>query len=151
MKIALASDHAGFELKKDIAAYLANLGHTIIDLGATTLDPQDDYTNFIIQAASQVAYGKADRAVVIGGSGTGEAIGANRFPGVRAVVVNIEHPTTLDIVKLSREHNDANVISFGARFVSAQFTHTVLDMWLSTNFSNAERHSRRNNALDSIE
>lgn len=151
MKIALATDHAGFELKKDIGAYLANLGHTVIDLGATTLNPDDDYTDFVVPAVAQVAYGKADRAVVIGGSGTGEAIAANRFPGVRAVVINIEHDTSLTLTQLSREHNDSNVISFGARFISSQFAHTVLDTWLTTEFSKEKRHERRNNALDSIE
>ena len=151
MKIALASDHAGFELKKDIGAYLAGLGHTVVDFGATTLNTDDDYTDFVVPAATQVAYAKADRAVVIGGSGTGEAICANRFPGVRAVVVNIEHPTSLQIAQVSREHNNSNVISFGARFISTQFAHTVLDTWLATEFSKEERHERRNNALDSIE
>ncbi len=151
MKIALASDHAGFELKKEIGSYLAGLGHTVVDHGASTLNQDDDYTDFVIPASAQVAYGKVDRAIVLGGSGTGEAIAANRFPGVRAVVINVENEVSFEIVKLSREHNDSNVISFGARFISKDFALKIIDTWLATNFSNDERHIRRNNALDSIE
>jgi ribose 5-phosphate isomerase B len=147
MRIALASDHAGYELKEVLKAHLISGGHEVEDSGAHALDPADDYPDFIVPAAHMVSDGICERAIVLGGSGQGEAMAANRVAGVRAVVYYGE-PS--DIIRLSREHNDANVLSLGARFLSKEEAVSAVDAWLGTPFSEDERHARRIAMLDII-
>lgn len=147
MKIALAADHAGYELKEVLKAHLLSSGHEVEDVGAHALDPHDDYPDFIVPAAHMVAEGSCERAIILGGSGQGEAMAANRVPGVRAAVYYGE-PS--DIVRLSREHNDANTLSLGARFLATEEAVRAVDTWLSTPFSGDERHARRIAMLDII-
>ncbi|MCR4306711.1 MAG: RpiB/LacA/LacB family sugar-phosphate isomerase, partial [Candidatus Yonathbacteria bacterium] len=112
MKIYLASDHAGFPLKEKLKAFLAEQGHEVVDKGAYQQDESDDYPDFIIPVAQLVSREPLSRAIILGGSGQGEAIAANRVNGARAALY---YGGSLDIVKLSREHNDANVLSLAAR------------------------------------
>ncbi len=149
-KIILAADHAGFNLKENIKSFLEKNGHKILDVGAHKLTEGDDYPTYMADAALKVAQDMegGTKAVIFGGSGQGEAIVANRFPGVRATVW---YGGNMDIIKLSREHNDANVLSIGARFVSEEEAKNAVEMWLGTNFSGDERHERRNKQIDSIE
>ena len=144
MKIFLASDHAGFALKKFISYYLTNLGYSIEDCGAYDMNPIDDYPDFIIPVARKVARNLDARGIIMGGSGQGEAIAANRINGVRAAVY-YGGPT--DIVKLSRSHNNANILSFGARFVSNEKAVEAIKLWLSEPFEGG-RHQKRIDKLD---
>lgn len=147
MKIIFASDHAGFDLKEELKVHVASLGHEIEDLGAHELDPSDDYPTFILPAARAVAdSGDLVRGIILGGSGQGEAIAANRVVGIRAAVY---YGGPNDIITLSREHNDANVLSLGARFISVEEAKEVVTLWLATPFGGDERHVRRIAALDS--
>jgi len=140
MKIFLASDHAGFELKQKLADFLMEKGHEVEDMGPTRLNPADDYPDYITPCAKRVAETHDSMGIVAGMSGQGEAMAANRVRGVRAAVY---YGGPADIVKLSRQHNDANVLSLGARFVSAQEAQKAVELWLATNFEHDERHQRR--------
>lgn len=144
MKIYLATDHAGFELKKELASYLKELGCDVEDCGAYEHEGGDDYPDFIEGAMEGVVNdqdrGKASRGIILGGSGTGEAICANRFSGVRAAVY---YGGNKEILTLSREHNDANVLSLGARFLSTDEAKEAVQLWIETKFSGEERHNRR--------
>lgn len=147
MKIYFATDHAGFALKNTLIAYVRDeLGHTVEDCGAHELDPEDDYPTFISRAAALVAADSENsRAIVLGGSGQGEAMMANRTQGIRAAVY---YGGPREIIALSRTHNDANVLSIGARFLEAGDAMAVVKEWLETTFSNEPRHVRRIAALD---
>ena len=146
MIIYLASDHAGFELKEKVKKFLADSGYTVEDCGAYTLSPSDDYPDFIRKAAAAVANDlEHSRGVVFGGSGQGEAMVANRARGVRAAVV---YAYSEDIIRLSREHNNANVLAIGARFLTEEQALTAVKLWLETPFSGEERHERRIKKLD---
>lgn len=151
MTIYLATDHAGFELKEVIKSYLEETGvHEVYDCGALTLEEGDDYPELIARAAEKVQFDALHEpamAVVFGGSGVGEAIVANRFRHVRAVVYA---GGPLDVIKLSREHNDANVLSLGARFVTEAEAKQAVDLFFATSFSHAERHADRVIAIDEI-
>ncbi len=152
MKVYFASDHAGYELKNRLFDFVQNtLSYECYDCGAMTLDPGDDYPAIIAGAAralaEDVVHGIESRAIVLGGSGTGEAIIANRFRGVRAAVYYGGNDA---IVRLSREHNDANVLSLGARFISHDDAKSAVRLWLSTPFSNDERHLRRIAEIESV-
>jgi len=140
MKIFIGSDHAGFELKQKLISFIGSLGHEIVDKGAFTHDEHDDYPDFIIPVAEEVVKDSTSRGIILGGSGQGEAIAANRVKGARAAVF---YGGPLDIVELSREHNDANILSIGARFVSEGEAETAVQLWLETPFSGDERHMRR--------
>jgi ribose 5-phosphate isomerase B len=141
MKIILASDHAGFELKENIKKFLLDNKYEVEDVGAFTYDENDDYPQYMHKAGQLVAQsGGVDRAIIFGGSGQGEAIVANKVQGVRAAEW---YGGNMDIVRLSREHNDANVLSIGARFVSLDEAKKAVELWLKTNFSGEERHKRR--------
>jgi ribose 5-phosphate isomerase B len=141
MKIILASDHAGFELKENIKKFLLDNKYEVEDVGAFTYDENDDYPQYMHKAGQLVARsGGVDRAIIFGGSGQGEAIVANKVQGVRAAEW---YGGNMDIVRLSREHNDANVLSIGARFVSLDEAKKAVELWLKTNFSGEERHKRR--------
>ncbi|MEK7494117.1 MAG: RpiB/LacA/LacB family sugar-phosphate isomerase [Patescibacteria group bacterium] len=152
MTIYLGADHAGFALKQKTKEFLEGEGYTIADMGAYENNEDDDYPEFIIAAAQAVANdiikGIDSRGIVFGGSGQGEAMAANRIDGVRAAVfygpsTSLRAGGPLEIIKLSREHNDANVLSLGARFVSEQEALDAVKLWLDTPFSNEERHKRR--------
>jgi ribose 5-phosphate isomerase B len=147
MKIYIATDHAGFPLKEEILPYVRDvLGYEVVDCGAETLDPNDDYPAFMQTAAKAVSENSVEtKAIIFGGSGQGEAIVANRFPRVRAVVYYGGQP---EIIRLSREHNDANVLSFGARFISVEDAKEAVATWLSTPFTQDERHVRRIAQID---
>lgn len=138
--IHLGTDHAGFAHKEILKEYLIGKGYEVIDHGAGSYVDGDDYPEFIARAARAVSENQGQIAVVFGGSGTGEAIVANRFPGVRAVVAN---GNPRDIITLSREHNNANALSIGARFVAESELCELVQLWIDTPFSSDERHMRR--------
>tara|TARA_B100000945_G_C20376687_1_gene594969 strand:- start:87 stop:563 length:477 start_codon:yes stop_codon:yes gene_type:complete len=145
-KIFLATDHAGFKLKEIVREYLLNLNYEIIDCGAYKFDPEDDYPDFISKAAYKVSQEKKSVGIIFGGSGQGEAIVANRFKGVRAIVF---YDGLDEIIKLSRQHNDANIISIGARFIDSDRAIEILNIWLRENFDGG-RHERRIKKIDKI-
>lgn len=138
MRVHIASDHAGFELKSVLSAHLAEAGHEVIDHGAEVYDADDDYPSFCIAAGEAVVADPGSLGVVIGGSGNGEQIAANKVTGVRAALVWNE-----DTAKLARQHNDANVISVGARQHSEEELESLIDVFLAEPFSGEERHQRR--------
>ena len=140
MKIYIGSDHAGFEYKKALKKHLEDLGNEVYDKGPSELNPDDDYTDFIAPVARAVSEDKAAKGIILGGSGQGEAILANRFSNVRAAVYYGGSP---DILKLSRQHNDSNILSLGARFITQEEALSAVKLWLSTPFSHEERHQRR--------
>ena len=144
MKIYIAADHAGFNLKNYLKKQLLADGYDIEDCGAFDFDPLDDYPDFIIPAAEKVANQPNSRGIIIGGSGQGEAMAANRIQGVRAAVY---YDGPIDIVKLSRLHNNANILSLGARFLSVERSTEILNIWLAEKFE-GERHENRINKLD---
>lgn len=148
--IILAADHAGFKLKEAIKSFLEAKKFQVLDVGAHEYEEGDDYPVYMTAAAMKVAEDLTGetKAVIFGGSGEGEAIVANRFPGVRALVWYGGDKT---ILKLSREHNNANVLSMGARFVDESAAKEAIELWLSTPFSNEERHKRRIQEIDNIE
>lgn len=152
----IASDHTGLALKELLKEHLISEGYEVEDLGAHTFDGGDDYPDFVTPCAKKVATTKGTRGIVIGGSGHGEAMAANRIPGVRAAVfygakgahTSIESEETpsrdgFDIVRVARMHNDANMLSLGARFVSDAEAIGALQAFLETAFSGEERHIRR--------
>lgn len=146
MNIYIASDHAGFSMKKVLVSHLELVGHEVIDKGPDHFDPTDDYPDFVSLVAEGVAEEDSNAfGIVIGGTGTGEAIEANRLFGIRAAVY---YGGPLEIIKLAREHNDANILSLGARFISEEEGKHAVDLFLSTNFSGDDRHKRRILKLD---
>ncbi len=139
--VYFATDHAGFDLKEVLRTFVQDeLGYEVIDCGAHTYDAADDYPDFIAKAAQALSERPTQRAIILGGSGQGEAMLANRFAGVRATVYYGGAP---EIITLSREHNDANALSLGARFISEDEAKQAVRQWLSLPFSNEERHVRR--------
>lgn len=140
MNIHLATDHAGFEKKEFLKNALLELGHNVIDHGALEYDANDDYPDYIKLAATEVSIDpENNRAIIFGGSGQGEAMVANRFPNVRATTYYSFNP---EIIKLSREHNDANILSIGARFLSDEEMLESVLFWLEIDFAGG-RHARR--------
>ena len=162
MKIFIGGDHAGFELKKRLIELLKSEGHDVTDFGPFKLNPEDDYPDFVIPVAKAVAGNPLARGIIIGGSGQGEAICANKFSGVRAVVfngnpkeekgesLNPKKGLPLDEIILSREHNDANILSLGARFLNFDETKEAVSKWLATPFSKEERHIRRLSKIENL-
>jgi ribose 5-phosphate isomerase B len=140
MKIYIGTDHAGDELKQKLVPFIQLLGYEAVDFGAHEYNENDDYPDFIAPVAKAVSEDASARGIILGGSGQGEAMTANRFPNVRAAVY---YGGTLDIVRLSREHNDANILSLGARFLSEEEAKGAVELWLSTAFPGGERHERR--------
>ncbi|MCA9072888.1 MAG: ribose 5-phosphate isomerase B [Planctomycetaceae bacterium] len=141
MKIALATDHAGFEYKELIRAHLQSLGHEVEDFGTNSAE-RVDYPDFIRPAAKAVAKGDCERGIVLGGSGNGEAIAANRFPTIRCALC-----WDVESAKLARLHNDANMISLGQRMMSAETALAIVDAWLETPFEGG-RHIERIRKID---
>ena len=144
-KIYLASDHAGYELKEALGPFLRERGFQVEDLGPLSLDPNDDYPDYLMMLGRHVAGERGVMGIGIGGSGQGEAIAVNRVKGARAAVF---YGGPDEIIKLSREHNDANVLSLGARFLTQEQAKNAVILWLTTSFSNDERHVRRIQKLD---
>ena len=136
MKIAIGSDHAGFEYKEAIRELLSQLGHDVQDFGTHSADPVD-YPVFIRPTAQAVAQGKCERGIVLGGSGNGEAIAANKVKGIRCALC-----WNLDTARLSRQHNDANVLSIGQRMIPRELALEIVKIWLTTSFDGG-RHANR--------
>ena len=161
MKIYFASDHAGFETKNALVEYVRSLGYEVEDCGAHTFDKEDDYPAIIASAAQKlsedVRRGMDSRAIVAGASGQGEAMVANRFRGVRCALYygdpGIEQVDVdgkkLDILSSTREHNDANALSLGLRFLTLEQAKDAVKAWLAAAFPGEERHVRRIRAIDS--
>lgn len=144
--IYLATDHAGFSHKEAVRDWLSEEGYTVIDCGATIYDEGDDFPDYISKASRAVSENpQTNVAIVFGGSGEGEAMVANRYKGVRATVY---YGGDESIITLSREHNDANVLSIGARFVSIEQTKKVINNWLQTPHSPDPKYHRRNIKID---
>lgn len=144
MRVAMGADHAGFPLKEDLKPFLAAEGHSVIDCGTDSADPVD-YPAFCAAAARAVAEGRADRGIVLGGSGQGEQIVANKIDGVRASLCH-----DLYSARLAREHNDANVLSMGARIIAPAYAKEIVRVWLATAFEGG-RHVPRIEQIAMIE
>jgi ribose 5-phosphate isomerase B len=161
MKVALATDHAGFEQLKQLQSYLESLGHACQSFGPHEFNPNDDYPDFIRPAAEAVGGGQCEFGIILGGSGQGEAMVANRVKGVRCAVfygiavpirpVDAEGHQNRDpyeIIRLSRQHNNANMLSLAARFISVEEMKNAMKLWLATPFSGEENHQRRIEKID---
>jgi ribose 5-phosphate isomerase B len=140
MKIYTGSDHAGFEMKRGLISFLKENNFDVIDCGPLEYVHDDDYPDYISIVAKHVGEEVGARGIVLGWSGQGEAMVANRFSNVRAAVF---YGGTKHVLTLSREHNDANILSLGAHFITTQEANEATLLWLSTEFSNDERHIRR--------
>jgi ribose 5-phosphate isomerase B len=138
VRVYLGSDHAGFELKAALATRLAALGYEVVDVGAGTYDPDDDYPAFCVDAAARVVADPGSLGVLIGGSGNGEQIAANKVPGVRAALA-----WSTETARLAREHNDANLVGIGARQHTVDEATEIVATFLATPFSGDARHARR--------
>ena len=138
MRVYLGSDHAGYELKQRLVDHIGSLGHDVVDCGPPAYDAEDDYPPYVLRAASRTAGDPGSRGIVLGGSGNGEAIAANKVPGVRCALAYSD-----DTARLAREHNDANVLSLGARMYDEAAALRYVELFLSTGFSDEPRHSRR--------
>ena len=146
MKVYLGGDHAGFELKKELIAFLEKKRFEVVDRGPFSFDSTDDYPDFVFLVADVVSREKGEvRGIVIGGSGNGETIVSNRLPNVRAISF---YGGNTDIIRLGREHNDANILSLGARFIDTEEAKRAVEIFLQTEFSNDERHIRRIKKID---
>src|SRR5215213_9597318 len=138
MRVYLGSDHAGYELKVHLASYLPTQGFEVIDVGPQAFDPEDDYPAFCFHTGARVVADPGSLGIVIGGSGNGEQIAANKVPGIRAALA-----WSLETAQLARAHNDANVISVGGRMHSLDQLTRFVEVFLSTAFTREERHARR--------
>jgi ribose 5-phosphate isomerase B len=138
MRVYLGSDHAGFELKQHLVEHLAKAGHDVVDVGPAGYDPEDDYPAFCLNTAARVVADPGSLGVVLGGSGNGEQIAANKVAGARAAL-----GWSVRIAELSRQHNDANVLGVGAREHSAEEATAIVEAFLATPFSGEPRHARR--------
>lgn len=161
MKIAVASDHAGFHHLQELKKYLSELGHEPVDFGPSHLNPKDDYPDFVVPAAKAVSSEQCPRGIIIGGDGQGEAMAANRLKGVRCGVFygpvvargvvdqkgRISHDP-YEVVRLLRLHNNSNMLSLGARFIGVAGMKHAVRLWLETGFAKESRHVRRNAKLD---
>jgi len=148
MIIYLGSDHAGFELKEKLEIYLKESGYEVADNGPYEKNPDDDYPDYITTVALKVSLNPKDvLGIILGGSGQGEAMMANRFPHVRAMVY---YGGALQMIKVAREHNDANVLSLGARFISDEEAKSAVKLWIETPFSSEERHIRRIKKIEEL-
>ena len=143
--IVLAADHAGFELKEEVKRSLLELNYEVKDFGAFKYESTDDYPDFINPAAQFISENNDTIGVIFGGSGQGEAMAANRFKGIRASVF---YDSPDEIIDLSRLHNNANVLSFGSRFIKSERAIELIKQWLSVEFEGG-RHQRRIEKLDS--
>src|SRR3990167_8774486 len=147
MKIYIAADHAGFYLKKQLIQYLELKGYQVEDIGAFEMDEADDYPDFIIPCSQKVVSDTGSVGIVIGGSGQGEAIAANKVKGIRAAVY---YGGNNQIPKLAKEHNDANILSLGARFMSGDDAKKAVTAWLDAKFEGG-RHNARIDKITKVE
>jgi ribose 5-phosphate isomerase B len=138
VRVYLGSDHAGFELKTHLAKHLAATGHEVVDIGPAVYDAEDDYPAFCIATAAAVVADKGSLGVVLGGSGNGEQIAANKVPGARAALA-----WSVETATLARQHNDAQVVGVGARMHSTEEATAIVEAFLATPFSGEPRHQRR--------
>lgn len=148
MEVYLATDHAGFELKEKIKQALIQDGYEVKDFGAVSFNAEDDYPDFIRQAAEAVSKDLNSRAIILGASGQGEAMVANKFPGVRAAVY---YGKAQDLPKLTRQHNNSNILSLGARFLTEEEAIMAVKLFLETPFSEEPRHIRRIEKIKRLE
>ena len=146
MRIHIAADHAGYELKADIIQHLTDAGHEVIDHGALEYDPNDDYPAFCIACGQGVVADPGSLGIVLGGSGNGEQIAANKVDGVRAALA-----WNLDTARLARQHNNANVVSLGGRMHTREEGLAIIDAFLAEPFSEDARHERRIAQLSDFE
>lgn len=144
MRISIGADHAGFRLKQHVVEYVRSLGHDVDDRG-THSEASVDYPGICAEVGREVVEGRAERGIVIGGSGQGEQIAANKVPGVRAALCN-----ELYTARMSREHNDANVLAMGGRIVAPGLADEIVKLWLETPFEGG-RHKRRVDQIHAIE
>ena len=138
MRIHIGGDHAAYELHQSLLTHLRDAGHDVVDHGPFAYDAEDDYPVFVLRAAVAVAGDAGSLGVVLGGSGNGEQMAANKVKGIRAALAY-----NAELASLAREHNDAQVVSIGARFTSQEEATRIVDTFLATEFSDAERHRRR--------
>ena len=146
MRIALAGDHAGFELKNIVGGWLGEWGHQVTDLGAHTYDPDDDYPDFAVPLADAVASGQAERGILVCGSGIGANVTANKVPGVRAGMCHDTYSGHQGV-----EHDDMNVLCLGARVIGVELAREVVTAFLAAHFSGEERHIRRLRKQQAVE
>lgn len=147
MRLVIASDHAGFELKEEVRAYLAKTGHEVLDLGAYKVEPQDDYPDFAERVGEAIKAGEAPRGILICGSGVGVSVAANKIPGIRAGMCHDTYSAHQGV-----EHDDMNVLVMGARIVGSALAYELVDAFLRAKFiSNEERFTRRFRKVLAIE
>lgn len=144
MRIAIGCDHAGFLLKEELKAYLQALGHEVVDMGTHSLDSVD-YPDYARQVAEAVAQGRVERGIVICGTGIGSSIVANKVPGVRAALCHESYTA-----RMSREHNDSNVLALGGRVLGVELAKEIVQVWLASEFQGG-RHARRVEKIKTIE
>lgn len=163
MKIAITTDHTGYEVLQTLKSWLQSQGHECVDFGPQTFDVDDDYPDLMFPAARAVAGGDCEVGIILGGSGQGEAMVANRVKGARCTLfygpvsaktaIDVEGNTSDDpyeILRLSRQHNHANMLSLSVRFLSLDEMKQAIEIWLGTPYSDLERHSRRVRKLDEL-
>lgn len=146
MRVYLGADHAGYEMKARLIAHLAERGMDAVDVGALEYDPDDDYPPFCLEAARQVVADPGSLGIVLGGSGNGEQIAANKVPGCRAALAYSD-----ETARLAREHNDAQVVAIGARMHILEESLSIVETFLTTEFSGSTRHQRRIDMLTAYE
>lgn len=146
MRVYIGSDHAGFELKAHLVTWLTEQGHDAVDCGPEKLDPEDDYPPFCIRVGESVVGTSGSLGIVLGGSGNGEQIAANKVRGIRAALA-----WSVETARLARQHNDANVLAVGARMHSADDATAFAEVFLTTPYSGEERHTRRIGTLAAYE
>ena len=145
-RVAIAADHGGFSLKADLSAWIASLGHEVVDLGAHKLDPDDDFPDFADAAAQAIVSGQAERAVILCGSGVGASVAANKVPGVRAAVCHDTYSAHQGV-----EHDDMNVLCIGARVVGIEVARELVAAFLSAEMLPGERYHRRLKKVNAME
>jgi ribose 5-phosphate isomerase B len=146
MRVHIGGDHAAYELQRDLVAWVAEQGHEVVDHGPVAFDAQDDYPVFVLRAAEAVAGDPGSRGVVLGGSGNGEQMAANKVAGIRAALCY-----STELAVLARQHNDAQVISVGARMQTLEEARAMVRAFLDTDFSGEERHQRRIDMMSAYE
>ncbi len=146
MRVGVATDHGGFGLKEELVAYLREAGHEVFDVGAYSLNPGDDYPDFVIPLAQAVATRKVERGVAVCGSGVGASVCANKVPGIRAGLVQDHYSAHQGV-----EHDDMNILCIGGRVVGSAVARELVDTFLAANFTAAERHVRRLRKVASLE
>jgi len=146
MRVGIATDHGGFGLKEELVAYLRQEGHEVVDLGAYSLNPGDDYPDFVIPLAQAVAAGKVERGLAVCGSGVGASVCANKIPGIRAGLVQDHYSAHQGV-----EHDDMNILCIGGRVMGFLVARELVDAFLAAKFTQEERHVRRLRKVAALE